>query len=144
QPYPFALARPLPGEPAAALGVASEWLAEWKLDGIRGQIVRRAGQTWVWARGDALLTDRFPGLGALAAGWPDGTVVDGEIVAWDAAGPPLPGAGHTGRPAPIAQLQQRIGRKALGARVLAAAPVAFVAFDLLEAQGRDLRAMPQH
>ena len=144
QPYPFFLAHALPGAPDESLGPATDWLAEWKLDGIRGQIVRRGGQVWVWSRGEELVTDRFPELVQLAAAWPDGCVVDGEIVAWDPAGPPLPGADHAGRPAPFAQLQQRIGRKTLGARVLAAAPVGFLAYDLLEAQGRDLRAMPQH
>lgn len=144
QPFPFFLAHALAGAPEDSLGAASDWLAEWKLDGIRGQIVKRAGQVWVWSRGEELMTERFPELVRLAAGWPDGTVVDGEIVAWDAHAEPLPGADHAGRPAPFARLQQRIGRKTLGARVLANAPVGFVAYDLLEAHGQDLRAHAQH
>ncbi len=142
QPYPFFLAQPLNDDPGQVLGSAGDWLAEWKFDGIRGQIVRRAGQTWVWSRGEELMTDRFPELQALAAGWPDGTVVDGEIVVWDDALPPLPGIERPGRPAGFAVLQQRIGRQKLSASVLASAPVGFVAYDLLEAGGADLREQP--
>ncbi|MBS4037938.1 MAG: ATP-dependent DNA ligase [Hydrogenophaga sp.] len=142
QPYPFFLAQPLNEDPAPVLGQAADWLAEWKFDGIRGQIVRRAGQVWVWSRGEELMTDRFPELQALAAGWPDGTVVDGEIVVWDEALPPLPGIERPGRPAGFARLQQRIGRQKLTASVLAAAPVGFVAYDLLEIGGADLREQP--
>ncbi len=144
QPYPFFLAQPLQTDPQASLGAATDWLAEWKFDGIRGQIVRRAGQTWVWSRGEELMTDRFPELVALATGWPDGTVVDGEIVVWDASADGLPGAQRPGRPAPFALLQQRIGRKTLNAQVLAKAPVSFVAYDLIEQDGQDLRTAPQH
>jgi DNA ligase-1 len=144
QPYPFFLAHALADAPVDSLGAASDWLAEWKFDGIRGQIVKRAGQVWVWSRGEELMTERFPELVQLAAGWPDGTVVDGEIVAWDAVAEPLPGTDHPGRPAPFARLQQRIGRKTLGPKVLAAAPAGFIAYDLLEAQGQDLRAQAQH
>jgi len=144
QPYPFFLAHPLTGEPQAALGEAADWLAEWKFDGIRGQVIKRGGQVWVWSRGEELMSERFPELQRLAAGWPEGTVVDGEIVAWDALAEPLPGAATPGRPGPFAVLQQRIGRQSLTARVLAQAPVGFIAYDLLERGGEDLRAQPQH
>lgn len=142
QPYPFFLAQPLNDDPAALLGPAADWLAEWKFDGIRGQIVRRCGQVWVWSRGEELMTDRFPELQALAAGWPEGTVVDGEIVVWDESLPPVPGIDRPGRPAGFAPLQQRIGRQKLTAAVLSAAPVGFVAYDLLEHDGVDLRERP--
>jgi DNA ligase-1 len=150
QPYPFFLAHALDAEAAAGLqvqSVASDWLAEWKFDGIRGQIVKRAGQVWVWSRGEELMSERFPELQALAQRWPDGTVVDGEILVWlDTAegAPRLPGSERPGGPAPFALLQQRIGRKTLGAKVLADAPVSFMAYDLLEADGEDLRHTPQH
>lgn len=163
QPYPFFLASPLGSEASddlldmevastgiaqsmqARLGPASDWLAEWKFDGIRGQIVKRAGQVWVWSRGEELMSDRFPELQALAQRWPDGTVVDGEIVVWhdEATASTLPGSDRPGRPAPFALLQQRIGRKTLNAKVLADAPVSFMAYDLLEAGAQDLRALPQ-
>ncbi|MDO8888985.1 MAG: ATP-dependent DNA ligase [Hydrogenophaga sp.] len=163
QPYPFFLASPLGSEASddllgmevastgiaqsmqARLGPASDWLAEWKFDGIRGQIVKRAGQVWVWSRGEELMSDRFPELQALAQRWPDGTVVDGEILVWheEEGGQALPGSDRPGRPAPFALLQQRIGRKTLNAKVLADAPVSFMAYDLLEADAQDLRAAPQ-
>ena len=143
QPYPFFLAHPLSGEPAASLGEASDWLAEWKFDGIRGQLIKRGGQVWVWSRGEELMSERFPELQRLAAAWPEGTVVDGEIVAWDALADPLPGATSPGRPGPFALLQQRIARQSLTARVLADAPVGFIAYDLLERDGQDLRSQPQ-
>ena len=46
----------------SSITAASDWLAEWKFDGIRGQIVKRAGQVWVWSRGEELMSDRFPEL----------------------------------------------------------------------------------
>lgn len=150
QPYPFFLASPLDAEAGGDpvnLGPASDWLAEWKFDGIRGQIVKRAGQVWVWSRGEELMSERFPELQALAQRWPDGTVLDGEILVWDdsdQATPRLPGSERAGGPAPFARLQQRIGRKTLGPKVLAEAPVGFMAYDLLEAGHEDLRQVPQH
>ena len=163
QPYPFFLASPLGTDASdgllemevagsgvaqamqARLGPASDWLAEWKFDGIRGQIVKRAGQVWVWSRGEELMSDRFPELQALAQRWPDGTVVDGEILVWpeEDSASALPGTERPGRPAPFALLQQRIGRKTLNAKVLADAPVSFMAYDLLEAGALDLRAQTQ-
>ncbi|WP_088284819.1 ATP-dependent DNA ligase [Ideonella sp. A 288] len=132
QPYPFFLAHPLVA-PDASLGPASDWMAEWKYDGIRAQVVRRAGQVWIWSRGEELVTERFPEVVAQVGALPDGTVLDGELLAWAADGP-----------APFQLLQQRIQRKQLTPRVLAAAPVRFVAYDLLEDGGADLRALPQH
>ena len=141
-PYPFFLAQPL-GDDITSLGERADWLVEWKFDGIRGQVVKRQGQVWVWSRGEELMTDRFPEMVALANGWPDGTVIDGEIVAWDATAASLPGSSARGGPAPFSVLQQRIGRKTLTPKVLAAAPVHFIAYDLIERDGVDLRTQPQ-
>ena len=131
-PYPFFLAHPLT-IPVASLGAASEWLVEWKWDGIRAQLVRRGGTTCVWSRGEELVTERFPELAAAGALVPDGTVIDGEIVVM-----------KDGNVAPFAALQTRIGRKLLSARILASAPVVLLAYDLLEDHGQDLRNLPQH
>ena len=135
QPYPFFLAHPLEGEPAqfdALIGPPSDWLVEWKYDGIRAQVVRRAGQVWIWSRGEELVTDRFPEVVALLQSLPDGSVLDGEILVW-----------KDDRPASFNLLQQRIGRKTLTKKVLADAPVSFMAYDVLEWQGADLRDWPQ-
>ena len=135
-PYPFFLAHALPHPPERfdeALGPTTDWLVEWKYDGIRAQIVKRAGQVWIWSRGEELVTERFPEIVAHAQSLPDGTVLDGEILVW-----------KDDRPAPFALLQQRIGRKTLTKKVLADAPVRFIAYDLLERQGEDQRALPQH
>ena len=136
QPYAFFLAHQLDTPLAqfdTRLGPPSGWQVEWKYDGIRGQIVKRAGQVWIWSRGEELVTERFPEIVAAASSLADGTVLDGEILVWP-DGP---------RPAPFALLQQRIARKNLTRKVLADAPVTFVAYDLLELQGQDQRALPQ-
>lgn len=136
QPYPFFLAHAL-AEPVAQfdalLGSPAAWQVEWKYDGIRAQLVRRAGQVALWSRGEELITERFPEIVTLANALPDGCVLDGEIVVWL----------HE-RPAPFALLQQRIGRKTLSKKVLADAPATLIAYDLLEWQGRDLRTQPLH
>jgi DNA ligase-1 len=139
RPYPFFLASPLEVAPDAEPdatplpGQASDWLAEWKWDGIRGQLIRRAGQSFLWSRGEELINTAFPELIALAEQLPEGSVLDGEVIVW------LPGAPQ---PAPFAQLQRRLGRKAPGRTLLAECPAAFVAYDLLEQGGRDLRGEP--
>ncbi len=130
RPYPFALASPLEGE-VEALGDRAAWQAEWKWDGIRCQVLRRAGQTWLWSRGEELVTDRFPELVEALRAVPDGTVVDGEVLAWSGEAP-----------LPFAALQTRIGRKALTRAVMDAAPVALVIYDCLEDGGVDLRERP--
>lgn len=139
QPYPFCLASPVEDAPdnvwqdqlPSGLGAVDAYLAEWKWDGIRGQLIRRAGQSFLWSRGEELLNGRFPEIEAAAASLPDGCVLDGEILAHDGT-----------QVLPFAKLQTRIGRKTVGRKLLADAPVAFVAYDLLEWQGEDWRARP--
>ncbi|MEO6446286.1 MAG: ATP-dependent DNA ligase [Gemmatimonadaceae bacterium] len=130
RPYPFFLASPLEGG-TEALGDASEWLAEWKWDGIRAQVIVRGGELFIWSRGEELLTDRFPELVVALGGLPDGTVIDGEIVPWEDE-----------RVLPFSVLQTRVTRKQLTARILRSAPVVLLAFDLLERGGRDVRTEP--
>ncbi|WP_322054441.1 ATP-dependent DNA ligase [Paraburkholderia bannensis] len=131
-PYPFFLAHPLQADPAT-LGAVADWIVEWKWDGIRAQLVKRAGRTWIWSRGEDLVTERFPELLALAESLPDGTVIDGEILAWEP---------DAVAPLPFARLQPRITRKSLTKKVLSESPAALLAYDLLEAQGQDLRMEP--
>lgn len=130
RPYPFYLAYPLE-RPLVELGAASDWQLEWKWDGIRAQLVRRGGRTYLWSRGDELVTERFPEIASAAAFLPDGTVIDGEIMPW-----------ANGAPLPFAQLQRRIGRTKLGPKILADVPVVLIAYDLLELDGRDVRGEP--
>ncbi len=202
RPYPFFLAHPLPPEASLdeLLGTPLDWLAEWKYDGIRAQLVKRGGRVWLWSRGEELVTEAFPEVAQRAQALPEGTVLDGELLAWhgpppvfaprldartalalataaatpassgdpgssgdtgdagdpvaavaavDAGKPADPGTEAlsspwgAGRPAAFAVLQQRLGRKRLSTALLRAAPVVFLAYDLLEAQGQDVRAQSQ-
>jgi DNA ligase 1 len=127
RPYPFCLAHPLEGS-VGQLGPIEEWQAEWKWDGIRAQLVRRQWRTFLWSRGEELITDRFPEIEAAGALLPDGTVLDGEILPW-----------KHGLPLPFAQMQRRVGRKLLTGRILEEVPVVLLAFDLLELEGQDVR-----
>ncbi|HEY0824163.1 MAG TPA: ATP-dependent DNA ligase [Ramlibacter sp.] len=145
QPYPFFLAHQLDLPPelfTPRLGPVADWMVEWKYDGIRGQVVRRNGKAWIWSRGEELVTERFPEIEALAQALPDGTVLDGEILVWKEEPDPESG-GMVGRPAPFALLQQRIGRKNVTKKILADAPVSFMAYDLLEQDGADVRGLTQ-
>ena len=130
QPYPFFLASPLEGAPED-LGDPKDWLVEWKWDGIRAQLIRRRGETWLWSRGEELITHRFPEIAAAATHVPDGTVLDGEVLAF-----------KDGRPMPFSALQQRIGRQSQVAQVMRAVPVVFVTYDVLERDGVDVRGEP--
>ncbi len=135
QPYPFFLAHQLdlPLEAFAdRLSAPEDWIVEWKYDGIRAQMVKRASQVWIWSRGEELVTERFPEVVAAAAPLANGTVLDGELVVW-----------KEGKVAPFNLLQRRIGRKTLTKKVLADAPVGFIAYDILELSGVDLRERPQ-
>ncbi len=127
RPYPFYLAYPLEQE-LSALGEPGEWQVEWKWDGIRAQLVRRRGKTLLWSRGEELLAGRFPEVEQTAEFLPDGTVIDGELVAW-----------RDGAPLPFAELQRRINRKTVGKKLLSDVPCALVSYDLLELGGVDTR-----
>jgi DNA ligase-1 len=131
QPYPFFLAHGLEQRDPSSLGPLSDWQVEWKYDGMRAQLVSREGKNWLWSRGEDLITERFPELAALSL--PDGVVIDGEILIWRSGN----------APAPFADLQKRMGRKQVSARLLGELPAVLVAYDLLELDGRDLRETPQ-
>jgi DNA ligase-1 len=139
RPYPFFLAHQLNlslEELEAKLGPADGWIAEWKFDGIRAQLLKRGGAWTLWSRGEELISDAFPEFAKIAAALADGTALDGEIVV-------ARGRGDVEGIAPFAELQQRLNRKTLTEKHKADLPVAFVAYDLLEADGVDLRAAPQ-
>ncbi len=127
KPYPFYLAYALEESPSA-LGSPEEWQAEWKWDGIRGQIIKRNEKLFVWSRGEELMTDKFPEYEILRTLLPNGVALDGEIMPQ-----------QDGTPLPFALLQTRIGRKNVTKKQLQEAPIAFFAYDLLEMDGEDLR-----
>ena len=131
RPYPFFLASPLEAD-VSTLGRPEEWLIEWKWDGIRAQLVKRGGAVHLWSRGEELITHRFPEIAAAASRLPDGTVLDGEVLAF-----------RNDRPLPFSALQQRIGRQKQVAQLVRAVPVVFMAYDILEQGGTDIRPLPQ-
>ena len=130
KPYPFFLAAPL-DTPPEELGDVDDWQAEWKWDGARAQLVRRAGVATLWTRGEELVNESFPEIVAAAETLPDGTVLDGELLAV-----------RSGTLLGFAALSKRIGRRRVTKKVLAEVPCVFVAYDLLEEQGNDLRSLP--
>lgn len=155
RPYPFYLAHPLELEvresrktPEGAsvsrsatadvaralektLGGVELWQAEWKWDGIRAQLIRRGDDVALWSRGEDLITDRFPEVSGVGRLLPDGTVMDGEILAW-----------QDERPLRFGDLQKRITVKSVSKKLLSEVPAAFMAYDLLEEGGRDMRGEP--
>ncbi|MEN0003857.1 MAG: ATP-dependent DNA ligase [Bacteroidota bacterium] len=130
KPYPFYLAYALEDTPEA-LGEPADWQAEFKWDGIRGQLIVREGELFVWSRGEELVTDKFPEYQLLREKLPDGTVLDGEILPY-----------KEGEVLSFNVLQTRIGRKNVSKKILEKAPVVLRAYDLLEWQGQDLREQP--
>ena len=135
KPYPFYLSYAITNNEINDLGNPEDWQAEWKWDGIRGQIIKRNGELFVWSRGEELMTDKFPEYHLLKNILPDGTAIDGEIIVLandlsdDIDFVPLP----------FAALQTRIGRKNISKKQLTEAPVSFVAYDLLELNHEDYR-----
>jgi DNA ligase-1 len=132
RPYPFFLAHPLTGEPDA-LGAVQDWQVEWKWDGIRCQLVKRNGRVLLWSRGEELLAGRFPEVEASATWIPDGTVLDGELLAW-----------RDGVPMPFTALQRRINRKTVGRALLRDVPCHLLVYDCLESDGQDVRNAALH
>jgi len=132
RPYPFFLASPL--DPVVLQqGDPSQWQLEWKWDGIRGQLIHRRAGCSLWSRGEELINDAFPELIALAASLPEGTVLDGEVIVWQP---------QAEAPEPFASLQRRLGRKAPSTTLQRQCPACFIAYDLLEHGGVDLRPQP--
>lgn len=129
RPFPFHLAHQIDFE-LETLGDISDWQAEWKWDGIRAQVIKRAGQVFIWSRGEDLMTERFPEIAKAAEFLPDGTVLDGEILPW-----------IEDRVMPFTELQRRIGRKTVGKKLLEEVPVILQVYDLLEYESRDIRSL---
>ena len=136
KPYPFYLAYAVE-EDLKSLAEENQWQAEWKWDGIRGQIIKRNNDFFVWSRGEELMTEKFPEYSEFKNQLPEGTVIDGEIISLAA-----PAQDKVFKPLPFAALQTRIGRKNITKKQLTEAPVGFIAYDLLEYLGEDIRYRP--
>jgi DNA ligase-1 len=130
KPYPFYLAYGI-DEEISTLGNAADWQIEYKWDGIRSQLIKRKGQFFLWSRGEELITARFPEFEQLLSQIPDGTVIDGELVAANSNGI-----------LPFHLLQKRIGRKVVSEKIKKEVPVAIIAYDMIEWQHKDIRKMP--
>lgn len=133
--YPFYLAHPLgqlsPSEVGLQLGPAPDWIAEWKWDGIRAQLVWRDGAATLWSRGGGLISEQFPELIEAARLLPRGTVLDGEVLLW-----------RGDRARPFAALQTRLNRTVAPTHQLSLfddTRVVMMVYDLIERDGVDLR-----
>lgn len=138
KPYPFYLAYALE-TPAEALGETNEWQAEWKWDGIRGQMIKRNDEFFVWSRGEELMTEKFPEYFILNDLLPNGVVLDGEIMPFRKEESTTSVLNNAVSILPFSILQTRIGRKNVTKKQLQEAPVAFFAYDILEYEGVDIR-----
>jgi DNA ligase 1 len=132
KPYPFYLSYAIEGD-VEELGNIGDWQAEWKWDGIRGQIIKRNNELFVCSRGEEMVTEKFPEYNAFKNALPDGIALDGEIICMT--------ANEQGilKLLPFSVLQTRIGRKNISKKQLTEAPVAFIAYDILEYNGNDYR-----
>ena len=128
--HPFFQASPIDGHPSA-LGDLADWQVEWKWSGIRAQLIRRHGGVLIWSRDAEWVTTAFAEIADAGRHLPNGTVLDGQIVAW-----------QHGRSLPFGELQRRLERKGAGAKLRNEVPVMFVAYDLLETSGEDWRGRP--
>jgi len=128
RPYPFHLAHQIDFS-LEKLGEIKDWQAEWKWDGIRVQIIKRENQVFLWSRGEDLITERFPEIAEAATFLPNGTVLDGQILPW-----------REDSVLPFTELQRRIGRKNVSAKMLAEVPVIVQVYDSLEFENEDIRA----
>jgi DNA ligase-1 len=124
---PMMLANPL-GEGAVAQLVPEEFSAEWKWDGIRVQLAASGGQATLYSRTGEDISAAFPDIAGLAD---FDAVIDGELLVL-----------RDGAVQPFNELQQRLGRKTVSRKMLAAYPAHLRAYDLLFDAGADVRALP--
>lgn len=130
KPYPFCLAYPLEKN-LDELGKPDEWLVEYKWDGIRGQIIRRNDEVFIWSRGEELITEQFPEITDVVKAMKGNFVLDGEILAV-----------KEGNILNFNELQKRLNRKTLTKKMLTEIPIEVFAYDLLELENNDLREKP--
>ena len=130
KPYPFCLAYALEKD-LEDLGNPTDWQVEYKWDGIRGQIVKRNGEIFIWSRGEELVTSQFPELVDAMEVFEDDFVIDGEILALKDNTVLL-----------FNDLQKRLNRKTISKKLLEEVPIGFYVYDLMEWNGVDVREKP--
>src|SRR5690606_22872535 len=130
KPYPFCLAYALESE-VESLEPLSDWQFEYKWDGIRGQIIKRKDEVYLWSRGEELINDQFPELVQEVLTWSGNFVLDGEILAL-----------REGEVCNFSELQKRLNRKNLSRKMLADIPAGMYVYDLLEWEFEDWRQRP--
>jgi DNA ligase 1 len=155
-PLGFMLASPI-ASAEEGLSYFGEAAVEDKYDGIRAQAHVSNGEVKLFSRTRDEITESFPELPDALAGLPQEAILDGEIVAWDypkdsasseqIVDEPASEAAESkaislGRARPFSTLQQRLGRKKVGERLLRENPVAFLAFDVFYAAGELLIDRP--
>jgi DNA ligase-1 len=134
---PFMLAHPLEGRALEEQTISlADYAAEWKWDGIRVQLVRVAGVTRLYSRAGDDITRSFPDV---AEAFDQEGVLDGELlVKGEAQGSDA----QSGLAASFNALQQRLGRKAVSARMLSEYPAFVRLYDVLIDGRQDVRALP--
>lgn len=130
KPYPFCLAYPLEKE-IEDLGEISDWQFEYKWDGIRGQLIKRNNEIFIWSRGEELVTPQFPELKGTLQNIDGDFVIDGEILAV-----------KNNEVLNFNELQKRLNRKNITKKIMEEIPVQVFAYDMLEFNGEDLREKP--
>ena len=124
---------PMLSKLADGLPEGDEWLFEPKWDGFRAIVFRAGEEVYIQSRDCRPLDRYFPELGAVfRKSLPDRAVVDGEIVI----------AGPSGLDFDALQLRLHPAASRV-AKLAAATPASFVAFDLLGEGTEDLRPRPQ-
>ena len=130
KPYPFCLAYPMEKE-IHELGNPEDWQAEYKWDGIRGQLIKRNKEIFLWSRGEELVTPQFPELVSALEKMEGDFVLDGEILGV-----------VDNQVLNFNELQKRLNRKTITAKMLKEIPVKSFVYDILEFNGEDLREKP--
>lgn len=130
RPYPFYLAFALEDE-VEELGSSDEWMAEYKWDGIRGQLIKRGDNLFLWSRGEELINEQFPEFEALLS-MDEDFVIDGEILIV-----------KDGEIQDFNKLQKRLGRKNPSKKLLSSHPAMMMVYDIMELGTEDLRDLNQ-
>ncbi len=130
KPYPFCLAYPLEKTPEE-LGDHEEWQVEYKWDGIRGQFIKRNDEVFIWSRGEELVNAQFPELVEAFQKVEGNFVLDGEILAV-----------REDEVLNFNELQKRLNRKTISAKMMKEIPINTFVYDILELEEEDLREKP--